>query len=142
MKTTPLELVYAFFCETVRVEASGQITPVGIWGDTIKFEGKAPTVLPALAFHAFIRNIGKKSLKCKIQFTFPGVIKPWEMVAPIKGTDLQTSQNLNVNLAGIPISATGDVVARVHIDSTPPVEREFRLHLAFPAQQPAAKAAK
>jgi hypothetical protein len=142
MKTAPVELVYGFFCESVRVEASGQITPVGIWGDTLKFEEKAPAVLPALAFHAFIRNIGKKPLKCRLHITFPGVMKPLEMVAPIKGTDLLTSQNLNLNLAGIPIPKAGDVVAEVHIDSTPPITREFRLHMMFPTQKVTAKAVK
>ena len=134
MNTSPLELVYAFFCETVRLEASGQISPIGIWGDTVKFAVNAPALMPCLAFHAFVRNLGLNPLKFRLKVTFPGKAKPVEVEMPLQGNEVQTCQNVNFNNAGLQITEPGDVVAHVRIDSTPPIDREFRLQMVFPPQ--------
>lgn len=134
MNTSPLELVYAFFCETVRLEASGQISPIGIWGDTVNFAGNAPALMPCLAFHAFVRNVGLNPLKFKLEMTFPGKAEPLTVEMKLQGNEVQTCQNVNFNMAGLQITEPGDVVAHVRIDSTPPIDREFCLHLGFQPQ--------
>jgi len=136
MKTNQIEIAYGFFCEMVRVEASGQITPVGIWGEGCTLAGKPPLILPSLAFHAFVKNLGKESHKFKFKVIFPGTANPIEIEEQLGGGAGHTSQNLNFHMAGVPLSAPGDIVATLHLDTTPPVEREFRLKVDF---QPQAK---
>jgi len=134
MKNTQPELVYGFFCEFVRVEASGQITPIGIWGEACKFLGKPPLVLPALSFHAFMRNPGKKPYKANLRLTIPGQAAPVDVEAPVIGSANHNSQNLVFNFAGVPIIGPGEIVASVHIDCEPPINQEFRLKIEFQPQ--------
>jgi hypothetical protein len=134
MQNTRPELVYGFFCEFVRVEASGQITPIGIWGEACRFQTKPPLVFPALSFHAFLRNPGKKPYKAKLRLTIPGQAVPVEVEAPVIGSADHTSQNLVFNFAGVPIAGPGEIVASIHIDCEPPIEQEFRLKIEFQPQ--------
>ena len=131
MKAPQLELAYGFFCEFIRLEATGQITPVGIWGDTCRLSGNPPAILPTLAFHAFLRGVGKAPHKFKLKVTFPGNFNPLEVEVPLVVGDGQTTQNLNFNMAGINILGVGEIVAKVQIDTAPPIEREFRLKVEF-----------
>ena len=131
MPSHPPEIVHGLFCETLRQEVSGQTTAVGIWGETCRFAIAPPAVIPTLAFHAFIRNPEHLSYNAKVQINLPGNPAPVTFETPIKGDPSQDSQNINIQLAGIPVAQAGDVVVLVHLDTTPPVEREFHLHVDF-----------
>lgn len=135
MKTTSIEptteLMYGFFCEFVRAEVSGQTTPVGIWGETCRLGAAPPAVLPSLAFHAYVQGLGKKAYRFKLKITFPGGGTPVEVEAPLGGNPGMTSQNLNFNMMGVQLPVAGEIIAKVHINTTPPIEREFRLKIEF-----------
>jgi hypothetical protein len=137
------KIVYGLFCEFIRMEMSGQTTAIGIWGETCRVGASAPVVLPALAFHAYICNLGRVAYNAKIKVAFPGKAAPVEMTAPVSSEQIQDSQNLNVNMSPVHITEAGDVVATIELDTTPPIRREFRLHIEFqpgatlmPAQTP------
>jgi len=129
------EIVYGLFCESLRQEVSGQTTAVGIWGETCRFAIAPPALIPTLAFHAFIRNPEHLSYNARVQINLPGNSAPVTFETPIKGDPAQDSQNINIQLASIPVPQAGDVVVRVHLDTTPPVEGEFHLHVDFYAGQ-------
>ena len=131
MTTQQPEIVYGLFCEFIRMEMSGQITPIGIWGETCRIGTAAPAVLPALAFHAYIRNLGRVAFNTKVKVAFPGKTFPMEMTAPVKSEQAQESQNLNINMMAVQIPEAGDVVATIELDTKPPIRREFRLHFEF-----------
>ena len=134
MNSPQPEILYGLFCEFVRVEKSGQVSPVGIWGESCLLETKAPGTFPQLTFYSLIRNHGHLSYKAKLRVTLPGRPTPIELEISAKGDPLQLSQNLIFNLMGVPISESGDVVALLQLDTGPPLEREFRLHVDFRPQ--------
>ena len=135
--THKLEIVYGLFAEFTRLEMSGQITAIGILGETCRIAAPPPIMLPALAFYAYVRNPEHLALNAKIQITLPGNPTPMEFNTPIKADTSQDGHNLNINMMSLPIPGPGVVVAKIHLDTTPPVEREFRLRLDF---QPGANA--
>jgi hypothetical protein len=121
---------YGFFCEQIRVEASGQITPIGIWGETYLVREAVPLIIPSLALHVFVRNPGRQALRCTVTLSAHGQTAPLVMEAPIISHPEATSQNLNFNMAWVELRAYGEVAANVSINTVPPVTRQFRLRVA------------
>ena len=115
------EILHAFFCEFLRAEMSGQMTAIGLWGETVRISVPPPIILPSLCFHANIRNLGHLAFNAKVRITLPGGDPPIEVTAPVKSDPTQESQFLNVNMATMQIKQAGEVVGLVA--TSPPPHR-------------------
>ncbi|CAN5923113.1 hypothetical protein BH11MYX4_BH11MYX4_05470 [soil metagenome] len=129
------EVLYAFFCEDLRVEQSGQTTAVGIWGERA-YVGAFPAMLKSLAFHAYVSNHAREHFHFVVHMRGPfdpGEIRQ-EGDLVMEGHHI--GQNINLLLAPVVFTEPGVMSATLVIGSDPPIERTIRLEVSL--RQPVA----
>lgn len=130
MSNHQIEIALGVFCEIARLEKTGQVSAIGIWGTTCLVDATTPPVtLSSLAFLAQIANPDHHEYRATLTVSFPGVPAPVVNSIEVTGEKLkvQDAQNFILQMFTPNILEFGDIVATVHLETDPPVEQEFRL---------------
>jgi hypothetical protein len=131
MAAQEIEAAYCLFCEFVRGEPHGKTTAIGMYGDTCRFFGQPPGMLPNLGLHVFIRNPGRRRFAGVLTVTWPGRPRRDEVRFAAAATEGSTGHGLNCNFATPQLLEEGDIVAHLLIEADPPVQHEYRLRVCF-----------
>lgn len=123
-----MRLLYGFFCEDLRTEASGQITAVGLWGaqcNVAAFPG-----LRSFAFHAFVENTDEEA-PFVITIAVPGQPEAPPVQDVIRPTPNTVGQNFNIMIGPVPLDGPGEIRVRFQIQAREPVDTTFTLRIAL-----------
>jgi hypothetical protein len=123
-----VEIVHAFFCGYLHTESSGRVSAIGIWGDECLLEGP-PGGAVNLAVYFYVRGV-VGSHPAKLTVEIPGVPTIPTISTPISGSH-KHAHHIGINFGAMPMSESGDAIARLEIDASPPVSREVRLRVSF-----------
>ena len=128
---TRAQIQYGVFCELIRVESTGQITAVGMWGRVIRLQGYGPAILPNLSFHAYLWNPDEETLKADASFTIPGLVQNPKFTVPVTPEKGMNGYNLNFALAGVPLTESGEITLCLEINTDPPIVENYKLDVQF-----------
>lgn len=130
---------YGFFCEDTRLEKTGQITAVGLWGDTLHVSS-FPAAIRAVAFTAYADNPESATLRFGIRLEGPFARPPGdlgELFGEIPGQVGKTGSFFGFVTGGLTFSGPGTLSATVRLTDQPDSERTFTLEIALaPAPSP------
>jgi len=125
------EIAYGFFCEYVRPETGGKITAIGMWGERCRFMSAPPGVLTNLGLHIYVVNRAQRSYPVVVRVYIPGRPDPIEWSFSLNVVSGAVGNNINMNIANLVFPQPGIVRVNVKIESTPLVEREFKMDVSF-----------
>ena len=128
------------FCESVRQEASGQVTLVGLFptDEIIVGDNPPPFVLPTLAFTAVLADmtgIGNLRVQCEVKFG-DDVIQQTEPMSAVRPQPLLSHHAINVTFAPFTCPDVGEYVFKLRIDAGETTSFSRRLKLIRPPRFP------
>jgi len=126
-----VRIIYGFFCEHLRQEASGQTTAIGLWGTEWRIATAGPVTAPSLSFHAFVTNPKQIPISGNATFQLPGVDQKIEIPLNIQIAEGMTGHNINLTIGNVPIAKPGQATVRLQFNCEPPIDEEFSLEIRF-----------
>ena len=125
------------------MEASGQVTAIGLFGEEWRIASNGPVLVPSLAFHAYVSNPKQEPLNGTLTFLFSENPQPIVMPLMIPPAPGMAGTNLAINIGGIVVNM-GQIVVKLSLQADPPIDQEFYLNVRFtppgqieqPAQNP------
>lgn len=124
-------ILYAFFCEDIRVEAGGRVSAIGLWGSGFELRS-LPQRIRSIALHLAIANPGLQPHPFKVSISGPGIDKPIETEGEL-ATDADRSTNtLTWLVEGLVISQPGTFVADVEIRADQCISQRVALEVLPP----------
>ncbi len=127
-----MRIAYAFFCEDLRTEVTGQVSAVGLWGAQCNM-GAIPGALRALAFHAFVEH-GGLGAPFRVSIAFPGQAPAPDIEGVFTPDPATSGQNFNFLLGPVMVSEPGEVRVRFQILGSAQIDETFLLRLTLAAR--------
>jgi hypothetical protein len=128
------DVTFAFLCEDLRIEAGGQVTAVGIWGERIELS-ELPGLLRSFAIFLHVRNPERRPYVTRLRIEGPfaegfgPIDSPGSLPSLDEADPTLSSVNLSIMLAPVPLARPGKIVVTFSIESEPPIEKRLELEV-------------
>jgi hypothetical protein len=125
------QILFGFFSEDARVERTGQITAVGMWGGTLTLAG-TPHTLRSIAFNAYVENPELRPYRFSIRIEGPlglGPTLPLVHEGQMQVDSQRSSHFLGLIMGPALVLQPGAIRATLRIESEPPIEKVFTLEV-------------
>jgi hypothetical protein len=120
------EIRQALICEDVRVEASGQVSAMGMWGADMRVPA-FPTALRGMCFLVFVSNVEAITADFRMRIEGPLDGAPFEHSGKLPVEPGKTGHNINFAVVPIVVVSEGLIRATFSLLTQPIQERVVEL---------------